>query len=164
VEQTSGGELRGCGIIAGMMHTLWTRFTLAVDPWFAPDRLSGSLLRSAVAVAYTALLSVLLLQSSARPLVGPVAPRDFNLVWEILLTLGHLAGFGLLTGICAWAFSALSPYRRSIVIALIFACAFGLVTEALQTLVPDRSVSWFDLLCNWGISVGVAVWLWRRKP
>ncbi|MBL8155676.1 MAG: VanZ family protein, partial [Anaerolineae bacterium] len=125
-------------------------------------RPSGSLLRSAVAVAYTTLMTVLLLQSSARPLVGPVAPREFNLVWEILLTLGHLVGFGILTSLCIWAFSALTPRRRGIVITLVFVCAFGLVTEALQTLVPDRSVSWFDLTCNWGVSVGVAVWLWRR--
>lgn len=149
--------------MTGMMNALWTRFHLTTDPWFAPHRPSGSLLRSGVAVAYTALMSILLLQSSANPVVGPVAPREFNLVWEILLTLGHLIGFGILTSLCAWAFTALTPYRRGIGIALVFACAFGLVTEALQSLVPDRSVSWFDLVCNWGVSVGVAVWLWRRR-
>lgn len=111
-------------------------------------------LRWVIAIVYTAVLTLLLLQSSAQPLVGPVAPKDQNLLWEILLTLGHLIGFGLLVLLVWSALMTTAPCRRTIIMAVIFACALGLVTEVLQSLVPDRSVSLFDLAVNWGVSLG----------
>jgi VanZ family protein len=106
------------------------------------------LFRAVAAAAYSALLTVLLIQSSAQPLVGPAAPREFNLAWEILLFSGHVLGFGALVTVCWWALSSLAPFRRALVTAVIFACGVGLVTELLQAFVPDRSASLFDLLVN----------------
>ena len=108
--------------------------------------------RIALAIGYTALLTLLLVQSSANPLLGPAAPRDFNLAWEILLTLAHLVGFGVLVLVNWSALATLTTSRRAVVMAVVFACLLGLVSELLQTLVSDRSASLFDLACNWGIS------------
>lgn len=118
--------------------------------------------RIAVALAYTALLTLLLVQSSAQPVVGPVAPREFNLAWEILLTLGHLVGFSLLVFLIWSALTTVAPSTRSLIIAVVFACLLGLITEILQTLVPDRSSSLFDLACDWGVAFALAYVIHRQ--
>lgn len=119
-------------------------------------------LRWVIAIVYTALLTLLLLQSSAQPVVGPVAPKDQNLLWEILLTLGHIIGFGLLVILVWSALLTAAPFRRALITAVIFSCALGLVTEVLQSLVPDRSVSLFDLAVNWMVSMGVGRYIHMR--
>lgn len=118
--------------------------------------------RLAVAVAYTALLTLVLVQSSAKPMLGPAAPKDYDLGWDVLLTFGHLAGFGGLVLLNWAALVRLTPPRRALLVAVVFACLLGLVTELLQMLVPDRSASLFDLVCDWGVSLAVAFVINRR--
>jgi VanZ family protein len=112
--------------------------------------------RIVLALGYTALLTLLLVQSSARPLLGPSAPQEFNLVWEILLTLAHFLGFALLVLFVWGALAAGGAQRWALIAAVLFACTLGLSTELLQSLVPDRSASLFDLAVNWGVSLLVA--------
>jgi VanZ family protein len=119
-------------------------------------------LRWLAAIVYTAALTVLLLQSSAHPLVGPVAPKDYNLGWEILLTIGHLIGFGLLVLLVWSALITAAPFSHALITAVVFACLLGLVTEVLQSMVPDRSVSLFDLAVNWVVSAGMARYIYMR--
>lgn len=119
-------------------------------------------LRIVVALAYTALLTVVLIQSSGHPVIGPVAPREFNLAWEIFLTLGHLIGFSLLVVFIWSALSTVASSGRSLIVAVIFACLLGLLTEVLQSLVPDRSSSLFDLACDWGMACVVAYIIYRQ--
>lgn len=126
------------------------------DPLTRLEILHRPFIRIAVALAYTALLTLVLVQSSANPLLGPSAPREFNLVWEILLTCGHLVGFSLLVILIWSALTTATTSTRALVTAVIFACTLGLITELLQTLVPDRSASLFDLACDWGVAFGVA--------
>lgn len=114
------------------------------------------LLRIALALAYTALLTLVLVQSSARPVIGPAAPREDNLAWEVFLTTGHLVGFSLLVYLIWSALSTVAPSTRSLIVAVLFAGVLGLVTELLQSLVPDRSSSLFDLACDWGMTLVVA--------
>jgi VanZ family protein len=135
-----------------------------LETYFNPEAETGGSrwLRWIVAVVYTAFLTLLLLQSSAHPLVGPVAPRDQNLLWEILLIIGHIIGFGLLVLVIWSALMTGASFRWALIVAVIFACALGFVTEALQSLVPDRSVSLFDLLVNWAASASAGRYLARR--
>ena len=112
--------------------------------------------RIAIAIAYTALLTLLLVQSSAHPLLGPSAPQEFNLGWEILLTLAHFFGFALLVLLIWGALAAGGARRWALIAAVLFACTLGLSTEMLQSIVPDRSASLFDLAVNWGVSLLVA--------
>ncbi len=123
---------------------------------------SYRILRIAVAIVYLAVLTLILLQSSARPVLGPSAPPEFNLGWEILMTLSHLTCFGLLVVIIWSAMTTVTSSNRALVVAVLFACTLGLVTEILQTLVPDRGASFFDLACDCGVAFIVA-YLIRRQ-
>jgi VanZ family protein len=116
-------------------------------------------LRAIFAVIYVTALTLLLAQSSQNPVIGPAAPEEFNLAWEILLVCGHVAGFAGLVTTCWWALLPLSTAPRAVVAALLFALALGFVTETLQSLVPDRSASLFDLIVNWGVSAATAYYL-----
>ena len=119
-------------------------------------------LRIVIALAYTALLTLVLIQSSAQPVVGPVAPREFNLAWEIFLTIGHLVGFSLLVLLIWSALTTVAPSTRSLIVAVVFACLLGLITEILQSFVPDRSSSLFDLACDWGVAFAVVYVVHRQ--
>lgn len=119
--------------------------------------------RAAGALAYLILLTVLLLQSSAQPVVGPAAPKEFNLVWEILLTSGHIIGFSLLVVVIWWALCPPAPLRWTLITALLLAFGLGLTTEILQSIVPDRSASLFDLAVNWGAALATARYLYRHQ-
>ena len=118
--------------------------------------------RIGLSIAYTALLTLVLVQSSAHPLVGPVAPREYNLAWEILLTAGHLIGFTLLVVLLYSALVTVTTPVRALIVAVIFACSLGLLTEFIQSFVPDRSASLFDLACDWGMAFVAAYWIRRR--
>lgn len=118
--------------------------------------------RIGFAIAYTALLTLVLIQSSAHPVVGPVAPRDFNLAWEIFLTAGHLIGFTVLVIALYSALTTAAPPLRALIVAVVFACALGLLSEYIQSFVPDRSASLFDLACDWGMAFCAAYQIRRR--
>ncbi len=115
-------------------------------------------LRRLAALAYTALLLVLLLQSSAQPLLGPPAPPGPPpLERELLMSAGHLAGFALLTFIWRWALGPTVSDRRALGAAVSLGLALAVVTEAAQTAIPDRSASLLDLAANL-LAVAVTAW------
>jgi VanZ family protein len=113
-------------------------------------------LRILLTAAYLVVLTATLLQPSQQPLLGPAAPKTYNLGWDILLTLAHVVGFGLLTLLLWWVQYPPAPFRWALRTALLCACILGVTTEFLQSMVPDRSVSPFDLLVNCGVALLVA--------
>ncbi len=122
-------------------------------------------LRWMIAIGYTALITLVLEQSSAQPVVGPAAPKAFDPVWDAALTGCHIIGFGLLVMLLWSALNKPGHWRWALIVTVVFAVIFGFVTEVVQTLVPDRSSSWSDLLVNWGVSLAVGYWIWyRSKP
>ncbi len=133
-----------------------------IIPLFSHPAVHNRFLRIAAALVYTALLTLVLIQSSAQPVIGPVAPEEYNLAWDILLTIGHLVGFSLLVFLIWSALATAASPMRSLIIAVIFACVLGLITELLQTLVPDRSASLFDLICDWGVAFAMAYVIHRQ--
>lgn len=135
-----------------------------VAPIIESPTLSVKWFRVVVAIVYSALLTLVLVQSSANPLLGPAAPREFELWWEILLTLGHLVGFSLLVVVNWSALATVTTSRRALITAVIFACLLGLISELLQSFVPDRSASLFDLACDWGVAFVTGYLLHRLYP
>ncbi|MBL8166307.1 MAG: VanZ family protein [Anaerolineae bacterium] len=113
-------------------------------------------LRIVLTAAYLTVLTAVLLQPSQRPLLGPAAPKTYDLGWDILLTLAHVVGFGLLTFLLWWMLYHPAPFRWALRTAVLCACVLGVATEFLQSMVPDRSVSLLDLLVNCGVALLVA--------
>lgn len=114
-------------------------------------------LRLMTAALWTLLMLVTLLQSSAQPLVGQPAPQDWRLDHEAFLTVAHLISFGGFTLLWAWTFNAHRAARQAIQWACGAALFFSLLTETLQTLVPDRGFSVWDLAMN-----ALGMWAARR--
>jgi VanZ family protein len=122
--------------------------------------LQSPLFRQGYAVAWVALVTVLLLQSSSTPVVGPPAPLgppDYER--ELLLTIGHIVAFGVMLVLLWWA---LCPAPHALLVAFVTCCVFGTLTEFLQSLVPDRSVSLGDLAVNCLVSVAAALLIYWK--
>lgn len=136
--------------------------TSHIRPLLATGRQWGRSTRFIIVIVYILLLTIGLVQSSAHPLIGPSAPEDYNFFWDVLLTTGHVVGFGGLVALLWWALSAQAPPLWALLIAVIFALILGIVTESLQNFVPDRSASLFDLLCDWGVVLAVGYVIYRR--
>jgi VanZ family protein len=113
------------------------------------------LVRQVVALAYTALLTLVLLQSSSQPYIGPAAPPGPpDPARELLLTVAHIIGFSLL--VTVW-WKAFAPSPRALLMAILVALILGIVTELLQNFVPDRSASLFDLVTNILVTLATAL-------
>jgi VanZ family protein len=123
-------------------------------------------IRSSAALAYTALLTLLLVQSSGHPVVGPAAPLGKpSPARELLLTSGHIIGFSLLVVIWWWTLRRTWGEHRALLVSLAISFILGVITEIAQTLVPDRSSSWDDLAVNVLVSLAAALLIvrWRKR-
>jgi VanZ family protein len=121
------------------------------------------LFRWLCALAWTALVTLTLLQSSSQPVIGPAAPPgEPPLEREILLLIGHVIAFGVLTWLWWWAWSLYYNAQTALLLAVLIALVLGTSTEILQALVPDRATSWFDLVTNWIITL-LTAWRIQRR-
>lgn len=117
-----------------------------------------------MALGWTALLLVTLLQSSRQPVVGPPAPPGQpTLARELLLTGGHIIGFSLLTLLWWRALITVGSARRALILAVVIALVIGTLTEVAQATIPDRSASLFDLTVNWLVTLATAAILHRTE-
>lgn len=115
-------------------------------------------IRAVLALAWTLLLTVLLVQPSSQPVIGPPAPPGPpSLARETMLTLGHIVGFSMLVMLWWWALSPRRSLRRSLFVAVGFALIFGALTELAQIASANRSPSLVDLIVNWGVTAATAV-------
>lgn len=136
-----------------------------VSPHALPHRLirlyHSPRIRLLLALLYTVILSVALLQSSSRPVIGqPAPPGPPDLGREIVLTIGHLVTFTGLTLMWWWALRITQPHRRALMLTIFGVVIYSVLTEIAQGSVPDRSASMEDLVTNilamtlaaWGIN------------
>ena len=124
--------------------------------------------RIALAFGWTILVTIMLVQSSGQPMVGPPAPPGQpSLTRELELTAGHVVTFFVLVVLWWWALSSSLTEPRALFVAVGFALIFGILTEFAQSAVPDRQVSLFDLAVNWSVTIMAAVAIssrWRKPP
>lgn len=118
--------------------------------------------RWTVALVYTLFVTVLLVQSSSQPVVGPPAPPGApDLRREIELIAGHVVVFAVLVVVWWWALSAILPVTRAMFVTLGFALIYGVITELAQVAVADREPSLFDVAVNWTVTVATGINLYR---
>jgi VanZ family protein len=135
---------------------LWERLYTRLGVFKSPAA------RWVLAAAYTLLVTVLLVQSSSQPIVGPPAPPGTpDLKREIELTLAHIVVFSALVVVWWWALLTVLPTHRAIFVTLSFVLVFGVVTELAQAVVPDRQPSLFDMAVNWTVAIAAGVFLYR---
>lgn len=122
------------------------------------------LLRLAVALGFTLLTTIILVQSSSQPMMGPPAPPGKpTLEREILLTLAHIAAFMLLVTLWYYALLPVLPFQRALFVAVAFTLIYGVLTELAQSFVPDRQVSLFDIAVNWSSAAMTGWWIARGE-
>ncbi len=120
-----------------------------------------------LASAFTLLATVMLVQSSSQPVIGPPSPPGApSFGREIELMLGHIAVFAGLVVFWCWAMHTILPVPRALFVAVAFAVIYGFMTELAQTLVADRQASLFDIAVNWTVTVFTGAFIlerWRDK-
>jgi len=126
--------------------------------------LSRPAVRALLALGWTLLLTVLLVQPSSNPVIGPPAPPGQpSPTREVFLTAGHVVTFTVLVLVWRWALVSRLPPRNAMFVAVGFALSFGLITEIAQTFSANRSPSLFDVAANWLTTGAVAAVIRMRQ-
>lgn len=124
--------------------------------------------RAVPALIWTAFMTIGLLQPSKEPLIGTPPPDNYAWTYEVFLTTMHFIIFSGFTILWTWTLSAVMPAPRALRLTIAAAIAFGLSTELLQDMVPDRGFSWPDIAVNTFAAL-TGAWLtqrfgWRQRP
>lgn len=121
-----------------------------------------AILRFVLAIIWGALLSILLLQPAADPIIPtgiPLAPPSFER--ELFFSLLHLITFGITAMIWCFAFGLSSNNRLQVLTLGLVLLAYGLGVEYLQGSVPNRTAQWWDMLAN-GLGIVIGMWSYYR--
>lgn len=106
-------------------------------------------LRILIALGWSALLTLLLLQGEADPMIDLGLPRgDNTLARELAFSALHLLAFGVTVACWHWALSRTAQPRKALLSACLISLALGVTTEFLQSYTRDRHASWLDLAAN----------------
>lgn len=120
-------------------------------------------LRWKLAIGWSLLLTLFLLQPEAEPLIDLGLPRGPSTIQrELFFSTLHLLAFALTCFIWFWALRCAFNPRKSLFAALLVAIALGFATEALQSLTLDRHASLIDLIANICGALIAARFIWRR--
>ncbi len=125
---------------------------------------SSARIRYLLALVYTALLLVLLLQSNDAPLIPTGVPYGpSTLMREFFFGSVHLVSFCVLTALWWWTLLTHRTSRQALLAAIMIGLCISLLTEWGQSMVPDRSAQLSDIAANFsgGLLWALAVW-WGR--
>lgn len=129
----------------------------------AAQSIQLSPLRWLLAIGWTLLLSLFLLQPEADPLIDLGLPRgDSTILRELFFSALHLLAFALTCLIWFWSLRGGFNPRICLFAAVLIAIALGIVTEALQSLTLDRHASLIDLIANISGALIAARVIWRQ--
>ena len=127
--------------------------------------LQSQFLSWSAALVWSLLLTIVLLQGEADPIIDLGIPRGENtLARELAFSALHLVAFAVTGWLWFYAFAARYSWRVSLVAGTAIAIALGCSTEALQSLRPDRYASWLDFAANiTGALLAARIIWWRVK-
>lgn len=126
-------------------------------------------LRHAAAVAWAALVAVLLLMPPGRADAGELP----EWLWRLVSRAAEMGAdkvvhgglFGVLAFLAARSFTGLPALRWPLVAAALTAALYGLLLEVLQALSPGRSAELSDGAANLaGATLGALSAWWLRAP
>ena len=121
--------------------------------------------RWTLAIGWSLLLTLFLLQPDADPIIDLGLPRgDSTLLREVFFSSLHLLAFALTCALWFWSLRRDFKPRASLLAALLIASALGTLTEAMQSLTLDRHASLIDLLANFAGASLAARLIWQREP
>ena len=121
-------------------------------------------LRLALAIGWSLLLSLLLLQAEAHPVIDlGIPPGENTVARELAFGIAHLLAFAWTMLCWFWALPRAWRPMNAVITASAIAIALGIVTEVLQTYTLDRHASWLDLVANIGGSLAAARYVWSRR-
>ncbi len=120
--------------------------------------------RWTLAIGWTLLLTLFLLQPEADPLIDLGLPRgESTLPRELFFSALHLLAFALTCFIWFWALRRIFNPQLRLLAAALTAIGLGIITETLQTLTLDRHASVIDLIANIGGALIAARLIWQRN-
>ena len=102
------------------------------------DIVISTRIRLAAAMGYAVLLVVMALLPSSSRVVGLSVPDWF----------AHAIAYGILAGLVYWASLPSLGRSQALLVGVLSASVFGVLTECLQFLQPRRSVEVEDLIAN----------------
>ena len=124
---------------------------------------ASSLAAWTIAIGWTALLFILLVQPDDQRLIETGIPRGPNTIErELFFTAMHLLAFGLTCGLWHRLLLRYAPLESSLLCACGISLALGGLTEMLQAFSPERYPSLGDLAANCAGTL-LAAWLLRRR-
>ena len=126
--------------------------------------LNCAAVRYAIAIFWSVLLTLFLLQPEADPVIDLGLPGgDNTLAREVFFSTLHLIAFGITCFCWFWALQRNLKVKTSLAIACLIAIVLGGATEMLQSFTPDRHSSWLDLVANIFGALIVARLIWRHN-
>ena len=121
-------------------------------------------IRWSMTIAWTILISIILVQPEQNPLIDTgIPPGPNTLEREIVFTTLHCIAFGLTCALWFWAWFGHLSLPKSLLMAVVFAIIIGSITEYLQTFSPDRYPSPIDFLANCTGTLLIAYVIWRKR-
>lgn len=116
------------------------------------------------ALAWSILLSILLLQPESDPVFNlglPAGPQ--TLAREAFFTTVHVLAFAITCVLWFWTWRGHLPFPASLALGCVMAMALGAATEFLQAFAPDRYPSAIDLIANVFGTILAANLIWRHR-
>ena len=122
------------------------------------------MLRWSMAIIWTILLVILLVQPQDTPLIDTgIPPGSVTFEREFVFTSAHAIAYSVLTVLWIGVAVNYAPLKRGIILVVIFALILGLITELAQSFSPDRYPSITDYIANvMGITL-TAHYIWRQR-
>ncbi len=122
------------------------------------------LLRWVMAIVWTILLVILLVQPEDTPLIDTgIPPGPVTFEREFVFTSAHTIAYSVLTALWVGVAVNYVTLKRALQIVIVFALILGLITELAQAFSPDRYPSITDYIANvMGITL-TAHYIWRQQ-